>query len=85
MLAVCKLLFMLLYLIYGLEVDFSVMVLSSVAWPFMQGPPFTVPVEVSCTHSQCGIHSRLHLILTNRSIAYQTISWFVHPFHEEKL
>lgn len=23
------------------------MVLSSVAWPFTQGPPFTVPVEVS--------------------------------------
>lgn len=28
-------------------VDFSVMVLSSVAWPFTQGPPFTVPEEVS--------------------------------------
>lgn len=27
-------------------VDFSVMVLSSVAWPFTQGPPFTVPGEV---------------------------------------
>ena len=27
-------------------VDFSVMVLSSVAWPFTQGSPFNVPGEV---------------------------------------
>ena len=33
-------------------VDFSVMVLSSVAWPFTQGPPFTVPAEVSIFDSR---------------------------------
>ena len=30
----------------SLSVDFSIMVLSSGAWPFTQGPSFTIPVEV---------------------------------------
>lgn len=47
------------FVLCGFEVDFSVMVLSSVAWPFMQGPPFTVPVEVSYAHAWK--HSEFHI------------------------
>lgn len=49
---------MLLYL-----VDFSVMVLSSVAWPFTQGPPFTVPGDVCFAFTH--LNRTSHIIESN--------------------